>query len=136
MLVIDEDGFIVLVNIRARQLFGYDGEELIGTPVELLVSIADPKFRPYATGLQMVGRRRDGSEFLTEISVSTMTTATGLLISAAVAFVAEELTSAAAAPTGMQWEEPLKEALMTRLRTICSIWPGSSPRCRSRSFPR
>ena len=61
MLVIDEAGLIVLVNTQAKQLFGYDCEELIGTPVELLVPIADPKFRPHATGLQMVGRRRDGA---------------------------------------------------------------------------
>jgi PAS domain S-box-containing protein len=95
MLVIDEDGLIVLVNTRARQLFGYDQEELVGTPVELLVPIADPKFRPYATGLQMVGRRRDGSEFLTEISVSTMTTDTGVLISAAVRDATDRIEVAA-----------------------------------------
>jgi PAS domain S-box-containing protein len=95
MLVIDEDGLIVLVNTQATQLFGYDREELIGTPVEVLVPIADPKFRPHATGLQMVGRRRDGSEFLTEISVSTMTTDTGLLISAAVRDATDRIEVAA-----------------------------------------
>ena len=91
MLVIDEAGLIVLVNAQAKQLFGYRREELIGRPVELLVPIADPKFRPHATGLQMVGRRRDGSEFLTEISVSTMATDTGLLISATVRDATERI---------------------------------------------
>jgi PAS domain S-box-containing protein len=95
MLVIDEAGFIVLVNTQARKLFGYDREELIGTPVELLVPIADPKFRPRTIGLQMVGRRRDGSEFLTEISMSTMTTDTGLLISAAVRDATDRIEVAA-----------------------------------------
>ena len=95
MLVIDEAGLLVLVNTRATQLFGYGREELIGTPVELLVPIADPQFRPHATGLQMVGRRRDGSEFLTEISVSTITTDTGLLISAAVRDATDRMEVAA-----------------------------------------
>jgi PAS domain S-box-containing protein len=95
MLVIDEAGLIVLVNTQARQLFGYDQEELMGTPVECLVPIADPKFRPHATGLQLVGRRRDGSEFPTEVSVSTMTTATGLLISAAVRDATDRIEEAA-----------------------------------------
>ena len=91
MLVIDEAGLIVLVNTQAEQLFGYRREELIGRPVEPLVPIADPKFRPHATGLQMVGRRRDGSEFLTEISVSTMAIDTGLLISATVRDATERI---------------------------------------------
>jgi PAS domain S-box-containing protein len=84
MLTINEAGRIVLVNAQAERLFGYRREELIGRPVELLVPIADPRCRPHATGLQMAGRRHDGSEFLTEISVSTMATDTGLLISATI----------------------------------------------------
>ena len=95
MLVIDEVGLIVLVNAQAQQLFGYQSAELIGRHVELLVPIADPKFRPHATGVQMVGRRRDGSEFLTEISVSTLTTDTGLLISALVRDATDRIEVAA-----------------------------------------
>jgi hypothetical protein len=91
MLVIDEAGLIVVVNSQATQLFGYLREELIGSPVELIVPIADPTFRPHATGLQMVGRRRDGSEFLAEISVSTMATDSGLLISATVRDATERI---------------------------------------------
>ena len=84
LLVIDEAGLIALVNAQAEQLFGYCSEELIGRPVALLLPIADPRVTSHATGLQSVGRRRDGSEFLTEISVSTLSTDTGRLITAAV----------------------------------------------------
>ncbi len=42
MLAIDESGLLVLVNAQAERLFGYRREELIGRPVEMLVSIADP----------------------------------------------------------------------------------------------
>jgi PAS domain S-box-containing protein len=84
MLVIDEAGFIVLVNVQARKLFDYRREDLIGKRVELLVPIADSRYRPHVTGMPMVGRRRDGSEFLTEISMSTIATDAGLLVSAVV----------------------------------------------------
>ena len=84
MLAVNEAGLIVLVNAQAERLFGYRREDLIGRPVELLVPIADPKYRPYATGMQMAGRRQDGSEFPASVSVSTMTADTGLLISATI----------------------------------------------------
>jgi PAS domain S-box-containing protein len=84
MLAVNEAGLIVLVNAQAERLFGYRREDLIGRPVELLVPIADPKCRPYATGLQMAGRRQDGSEFPASVSVSTMAADTGFLISATI----------------------------------------------------
>jgi signal transduction histidine kinase/ActR/RegA family two-component response regulator len=74
----------VLVNVQARKLFDYRSEDLIGRRVELLVPIADSRYRPNVTGMPMVGRRRDGSEFLTEISMSTIATDAGLLVSAVV----------------------------------------------------
>jgi PAS domain S-box-containing protein len=52
MVVINEAGLVVLVNAQATHLFGYRPDDLIGIPVELLIPIADPKFRPHSTGLQ------------------------------------------------------------------------------------
>jgi Amt family ammonium transporter len=95
MLAIDEAGLIVMVNAQAERLFGYRRTELIGRPVELLVPIADPKFRPSATGLEMPGRRQDGSEFSASISVSTMATDDGLLISATIRDATERIEAEA-----------------------------------------
>jgi len=91
MLTVDEDGLIVLVNARAEQLFGYRREEMVGRPVGVLVPSADPTFQPHATGLQMACRRRDGTAFLTEISVSTMATGAGTLTSATIRDATERI---------------------------------------------
>ena len=82
IMVFNEAGLIVLVNAQAELLFDYRREELLGTDVERLVPIADPKLRTHLTGLQMVGRRRNGSEFLTEVSMSTISTDLEMLVSA------------------------------------------------------
>jgi PAS domain S-box-containing protein len=109
VVTVDEAGVIVLVNVQAEQLFGYRREDLIGRPVELLVPerarlvhgrhrqgyMADPKVRPPVAGMQLAGRRRDGSEFLAEISLSAMATDTGLLISAAIRDATERLKAEA-----------------------------------------
>ena len=84
MLAIDETGLIVLANTEAERLFGYRHEELLGRPVELLVPIANARFQAPTTGLQVPGRRQDGSEFLAAISVATVATDTGVLTAATI----------------------------------------------------
>lgn len=81
----------MLVNARAEQLFGYRREEMVGRPVGVLVPSAVPTFQPHATGLQMACRRRDGTAFLTEISVSTMATGAGTLTSATIRDATERI---------------------------------------------
>ncbi len=98
IVVVGRDGRIVLVNAHAEQLFGYSRGELLDTPVELLVPAArrdghsrqrdkyqeEPHRRPMGSGLELTGRRKDGSEFPVEISLSPVETEEGPLITAAV----------------------------------------------------
>ncbi|MGD0880571.1 MAG: ATP-binding protein [Acidimicrobiales bacterium] len=94
LLVMNDAGLIEYVNAEAERLFGFGHDELIGTSVETLVSlvgIAEPKFLPSAVGLEVPGRRRDGSEFSAAISFSTLSTDRGLLISATVRDVSERI---------------------------------------------
>jgi PAS domain S-box-containing protein len=105
MVCVTVDGTIALVNAQVERLFGYERAELIGEPVELLVPdavraghprhraeyVTDPVPRPMGAGLELAGRRRDGSMFPAEISLSTIDTNEGLLITAAVRDVTERL---------------------------------------------
>jgi len=98
IVVIDEAGRIVLVNRQAQALFGYAAEELVGQLIETLVPesyrdthvqhrdryMESPRTRPMGAGLDLLARRKDGSQFPVEISLSPLQTREGLLVSAAV----------------------------------------------------
>ncbi|HZQ78153.1 MAG TPA: EAL domain-containing protein [Acidimicrobiia bacterium] len=103
MVIVDRDGKIVLVNRQTERLFGYERAELVGAPVEVLMpeavraghaakrdAYADrPEVRPMGAGLELLARRRDGTEFPAEISLSPLQTSQGLLVSAAVRDISE-----------------------------------------------
>ncbi|NGY04778.1 EAL domain-containing protein [Solimonas terrae] len=86
MVIVAADGRIVLVNSQTESLFGYTREELLSQPVELLLPQrfheAHPvhragyaklqRARPMAEGKALCGRRRDGSEFFAEVSLSPL----------------------------------------------------------------
>ncbi|HLW59647.1 MAG TPA: PAS domain S-box protein [bacterium] len=98
MLIVDRDGRIVLVNAQTEKLFGYPRDELLTKPIEILVPdryrhahsghrtgyFASPHTRAMGSGLDLSGRRRDGSEFPVEISLSPLETEEGTMAMAAV----------------------------------------------------
>ncbi len=81
---VNQQGIIIQVNSQTETLFGYTHEELIGQKIEILVPERQrpqhdshresfhrqPKIRRMGSGLDLYGRRRDGSEFPVEISLS------------------------------------------------------------------
>ena len=105
MVIVDGTGRIALVNSQTETLFGYSRDEMIGEPVELLVPersrdvhpshrsefFSDPRRRPMGSGIRLSGRRKDGSEFPVEISLSPVETEGGTLVSAAVRDVGERI---------------------------------------------
>jgi PAS domain S-box-containing protein len=94
IIIVDGEGRITLANAQAQKMFGYAAEELLGQPVELLVPEknrrahvehraayqAQPRTRPMGVGLELSGRRKDGSLFPVEISLSPMETREGRLV--------------------------------------------------------
>jgi PAS domain S-box-containing protein len=86
MLTVDNAGRISLVNRQTELMFGYERDELVGQPVELLIPerfhfnhrrhreryAAEPRTRPMGLDLPLFGRRRDGSEFPVEIGLSPL----------------------------------------------------------------
>ena len=86
ILTADHEGRIVDANAMVERLFGYDRYELIGRSVDMLLPEAlrsrhishraafaqHPHARPMGLGMDLVGRRKDGSEFPVEISLSNV----------------------------------------------------------------
>jgi diguanylate cyclase (GGDEF)-like protein/PAS domain S-box-containing protein len=103
MVIVDQGGRIVLVNSQTERLFGYAREELIGELVERLVPerfvpehpehrgtfASDSHARPMGGSLDLYARRKDGSEFPVEISLSPLQTEEGRFISSAIRDVTE-----------------------------------------------
>ena len=104
LVIVGRSGKIELVNGQTERLFGYRRDELLGQPIESLVPpryhtvhprhregyfATDPHTRPMGAGLDLQAVRKDGSEFPAEISLSPMTTADGVLVTAAIRDVSD-----------------------------------------------
>jgi PAS domain S-box-containing protein len=103
MVIVNRDGVIVLVNAQIEKLFGYERAELLGEPVEILVPdrfsgmhmafrsgyVSEPRNRPMGLAGDLHARRKDGSEFPVEVTLSPLETDEGLLVSAAVRDISE-----------------------------------------------
>ena len=99
MLIVDEQGRIVLANHQIQQLFGYSRSEMLGQEVEVLVPqrfrakypghragyfSSEPHTRPMGADQDLSGVRKDGTEFPVEISLSPLQTPDGMMVISAV----------------------------------------------------
>ncbi|MBN9228570.1 MULTISPECIES: PAS domain S-box protein [Legionella] len=104
LVVINNEGEIVLVNNRTEQLFGHKPNELIGQNIECLIPerfhgnhvhhrnnyFSEPRVRPMGAGLALYGQHKKGHEFPVAISLSPLETEDGLLALAAVRDISEQ----------------------------------------------
>jgi PAS domain S-box-containing protein len=110
MVVVNEDGEIVLLNVQAEKQFGYHRDELLGQKVKNIIPegfaerlVADGARTPaealaqqIGTGIELCGRRKDGSEFPIEIMLSPLESADGILVTAAIRDITERKLAQAA----------------------------------------
>jgi protein-histidine pros-kinase len=98
MVIIDHYGKITVVNEQAERMFGYTREEMLGKEIEFLLPddvrdkhishragyARDPHLRPMGIGMDLSGKRKNGSTFPVEISLSPVTSATGSFVSSVI----------------------------------------------------
>jgi PAS domain S-box-containing protein len=98
MVVVDPDGRIVLLNVQAEKQFGYSRDELLGQQVKSLIpegfaerlvadglrSAEEAIAQQIGTGIELTGRRKNGSAFPIEIMLSPLESADGVLVTAAI----------------------------------------------------
>ena len=107
IVVTKQDGRIVLVNTQTERLFGYPREELLGQKVEVLLPqrvrrrhtknraayFSHPSVRPMGTGLELYARRKDGTEFPVDVSLSPLETGGETLVSGFIRDITERKRS-------------------------------------------
>jgi PAS domain S-box-containing protein len=98
MVVVNQGGEIVLLNVQAEKQFGYHRDELVGQKVKNIIpegfaerliadgtrSAAEALAQQIGMGIELSGRRKDGSEFPIEIMLSPLENAEGILVTAAI----------------------------------------------------
>jgi len=103
IVAVDQRGKILLVNSQAEKIFGYEGKELVGRSVEVLVperfrrghpeyrtGFSDrPQARPMGAGRDLYAVRKDGSEFPVEIGLNPIETEQGMLVLSAIVDITE-----------------------------------------------
>jgi PAS domain S-box-containing protein len=103
MVMVSEDGRIVLINAQGEKVFGYGRAELVGLPIETLIPerfqpehpmhrkhfVGNPQTRTIGAGRELFGRRKDGSEVPIEIGLNPIRTTEGLFVVASVIDITE-----------------------------------------------
>jgi PAS domain S-box-containing protein len=98
MVVVNQDGEIVLLNVQAEKQFGYRRDELLGQHVTAIIpegfaerlradalrSAVEALEQQIGTGIELIGRRKDGGAFPIEIMLSPHESADGTLVTAAI----------------------------------------------------
>ena len=114
VLASDAEGRITEANARVENVFGYQRDELIGQPIEMLVPdrfrhnhsgyrasyTNEPRMRPMGVGLELYGRRKDGSEFPVDIMLGPVETENGRVVLSVIRDLSER----------KQYEEALKRS--------------------------
>ena len=135
IVVVDSTAKIVIVNLQTERLFGYTRQELIGQPVETLVPErfreshkgdrrayeADPKLRPMGAGPALTGRRKNGTEFPVEISLSPLVTEQGRLVISIIRDITERRRAEEIIRASLREKEALLKEIHHRVKNNLQV---------------
>ena len=127
IVVTDQQGKIAEVNAQVEELFGYDRSELLGQSIEILIPerfriahpehradyAAHPHVRPMGAGLDLYGRRKDGSEFPVDIMLGPVAAAEGHMVLSVIRDLSEKREAEEALRRSEQEKRYLEEELNT-----------------------
>jgi PAS domain S-box-containing protein len=125
IIVTDQTGKIMQANGQVEKFFGYDRADLLGQSIETLIPerfrtahlghrgkyLAQAKARPMGIGLELFGRRKNGSEFPVDIMLSPVDTAAGKMVLS----VIRDLTERREAEEALQRKERERQYLEEEL---------------------
>jgi diguanylate cyclase (GGDEF)-like protein/PAS domain S-box-containing protein len=129
IVVINQSGEIVLLNLQAEKQFGYRRDELVGQKVTNIIpngfeerliasrrrSAENVSAQQFDTGLELAGRRKDGSEFPIELMLSPLESVEGILVTAAIRDISAREESEARRVFGAQMAYSAQHDVLTGL---------------------
>jgi PAS domain S-box-containing protein len=127
IVVSDREGRIAEVNTQVERFFGYNRSELLGQPIEILIPERfrqthprrrseygnQPRVRPMGAGLELFGRRKDGSEFPVDIMLGPAEAAEGRMVLSVIRDLSQEREAKEALSRSEQAKRYLEEELQT-----------------------
>ncbi len=137
MVVVNQGGEIVLLNVQAEKQFEYSRDELIGQKVKNIIpegfaerliadglrSAEEALAQQIGTGIELNGRRKNGSEFPIELMLSPLESAEGTLVTAAIRDITTRKSCRCRSSAQNGRTKPFKSTnwnnLPTLPRTIC-----------------
>jgi two-component system NtrC family sensor kinase len=131
ILVVDHDGRLLHINAQAERVFGYARGEVLGQPIEIFIPerlraahvghrrrfATQPRTRDMGLGMELVGRRKDGSEFPVAVALA----AVALGGSSGVIAIARDVTAQKSTERALRESERRLAAILDNTEALVSL---------------